>query len=135
MLSADLDRSDTALRVLYVDDDDDIRDVVKIALSLDPDISALFLPSGRSALEAAVDFRPHIILLDVMMPAMDGPTTFAHLRQREDGASTPVVFVTARTQEREVERLLALGAVGVIAKPFDPMTLAAQVRAFMPGAA
>lgn len=129
---ADFNRSDDVLRVLYVDDDDDIRDVVKIALSLDPDISALFLPSGRAALDAVESFRPHIILLDVMMPVMDGPTTLAHLRQHQSGAPTPVVFVTARTQEREVERFLALGAAGVIAKPFDPMTLAAQVRAFVP---
>ncbi|MFD1330667.1 response regulator [Methylopila musalis] len=122
---------DAALNVLYVDDDDDIRAVVEIALGIDSNMTTACVSSGQAALDAVAEFRPDIILLDVMMPVMDGPTTLALLRTREPADATPVVFVTARTQEREVERFLALGAAGVIAKPFDPMTLAAQVRAFL----
>ena len=79
---------------------------------------------------AAADKLPDLILLDVMMPNMDGPTTLAHLRENPKTANIPVVFMTARAQARELEHFLSLGAAGVIAKPFDPMKLAAEVRRF-----
>lgn len=116
------------LKVLYVDDEPDIREIVGISLGLDPDIRAETVGSGAAALERAARGDLDLILLDVMMPQMDGPTTFAALKQDPVGRDIPVAFVTARTQAHEVERFLALGAVGVIAKPFDPMTLAADVR-------
>ena len=84
--------------------------------------------SGNEAITKAVAFAPDLVLLDVMMPGMDGPETFQALRKMPELATTPVVFMTAKVQPQEVQGYLALGAVGVIAKPFDPMTLADQLR-------
>jgi two-component system OmpR family response regulator len=120
----------SVLRVLHVDDEPDIRAVVEIALGLDPEVSLRGCGSGAEALIAAADRVPDLILLDVMMPNMDGPTTLAHLRESPKTANIPVVFMTARAQARELEHFLSLGAAGVIAKPFDPMKLAAEVRRF-----
>ena len=85
--------------------------------------------SGREALLAADSSTPDLILLDVMMPGMDGPTTLEHLRTRPELADTPVIFITAKVQANEIEYFKSLGAVDVIAKPFDPVTLASQVQA------
>src|SRR6202011_1036303 len=90
--------------------------------------------SGGDALPATADWAPDLILLDVMMPDMDGPMTLARLQERPQTAAVPVVFMTARAQASELERFLSLGAAGVIAKPFDPMTLAALVRRYAPAA-
>ncbi len=120
-----------SMRVLYVDDDADIREVALLALSLDPKLDVKTCASGAEGIVAAAEWQPHLILLDVMMPGMDGPTTLAELRSRAESAHTPVVFITARAQSRELERYLSLGVAGVIAKPFDPMTLAAQAKMFM----
>jgi CheY-like chemotaxis protein len=120
----------SAVRVLHVDDEPDIREIVEISLGLDPNFSVRGCGSGNEALAAASDWSPDLILLDVMMPGMDGPTTLRHLRQRPSTAAIPVVFMTARAQPRELEQFVALGAEGVIAKPFDPMTLAASVRLY-----
>lgn len=117
------------MRVLYVDDEPDIREIAKIALDLDEGLIVETAASGLEAISKAATWRPDVILLDVMMPEMDGPTTLAHLRGRDDTSSIPVVFITARTQTHEVERFRALGARALISKPFDPMLLAAQVRA------
>jgi CheY-like chemotaxis protein len=123
----------TAVRVLHVDDEPDIREVVELSLSLDPDLNVRSCSSGGDALAAAVAWLPDLILLDVMMPLMDGPTTLTHLRQSPKTADIPVVFMTARAQPRELEHFVSLGAEGVIAKPFDPMTLAAAVRNYIGG--
>jgi CheY-like chemotaxis protein len=119
----------TALRVLHVDDEPDIRDVVEISLGLDPDFEMRNCGSGREALVTAAEWNPDIILLDVMMPLMDGMATLRSLRENPRTASIAVVFMTVRVQSRELDLLRSLGAVGVIPKPFDPMTLAATVRA------
>jgi two-component system OmpR family response regulator len=119
-----------SLRVLHVDDEPDIRAIVEIALGLDPSFTVEGCASGPDALRAAAAQAPDIILLDVMMPGMDGPTTLAHLRESPKTANIPVVFMTARAQERELEQFRSLGAAGVIAKPFDPMKLAAAVRRY-----
>jgi CheY-like chemotaxis protein len=119
-------------RLLHVEDEPDIREVVEISLSLDAGIILMSCASGADALVTAAEWEPDVILMDVMMPEMDGPQTLTHLRENVRTASIPVVFMTARAQSREVERFLALGAAGVIAKPFDPMTLAAAVRAYLP---
>ena len=116
------------LHTLSVDDEPDIREIVDLALALDPIFLVRDCPSGHDALRAAVDWRPDLILLDVMMPVMDGPTTLAQLRADRRTATIPVVFMTARTQMHERERFKSLGAAGVIAKPFDPMELPALVR-------
>jgi CheY-like chemotaxis protein len=118
----------TAIRILHVDDEPDIREVVDISLSLDPNFEARSCASGKEALIAAAAWKPDIILLDVMMPVMDGPATLARLRQDPRTAGIPVIFMTARAQSRELDRFRSLGVVGVIPKPFDPMALAASVR-------
>jgi CheY-like chemotaxis protein len=120
-----------ALLVLHVDDDPDIREVVAGSLGLDPDLVTRSCASGVDALAVVAEWPPDIILMDVMMPLMDGPTTLAHLRRDERTAGIPVVFMTARAQSREIDAFLALGAAGVIRKPFDPRTLAASLRPYL----
>jgi len=121
------------LQVLYVDDEADIREIAALALQLDPGIRVRLAESGAAALEAigAGGWRPDVILLDVMMPVMDGPAVLDTLRQHPGSASMPIVFITARTQTQDRERLLQLGAIGVISKPFDPMSLAKELRAVL----
>lgn len=121
----------TTLRVLHVDDESDIREVVEISLGLDADLEMRSCESGKEALVVAAAWPPDIILLDVMMPVMDGPATLARLRVDAQTASIPVVFMTARAQLRELDVFRSLGAVGVICKPFDPLTLAASVRSYV----
>jgi CheY-like chemotaxis protein len=121
----------TALRVLYVDDDNDIREVVGASLGLDSSFVTRSCSSGQEALALAAGWTPDIVLLDVMMPVMDGPSTLARLRANPRTAGIPVVFMTARAQSREIDLFCSLGAVGVIPKPFDPMTLAASVRSYV----
>jgi two-component system OmpR family response regulator len=118
----------TSLRILHIDDEPDIREVVELSLGLDPAFSVRSCASGKEALVEAIDWSPDMILCDVMMPVMDGPATLARLRECPQTANTPVVFMTARAQTRELEHFRSLGATGVIAKPFDPMTLADSVR-------
>ena len=117
-----------ATRILYVDDEPDIREIAALALQLDPDFEVRPCASGQEALSAAAEWKPELILLDVMMPEMDGPTTLSKLRADPATADIPVVFITARIQPSEIEELKRLGARGVIAKPFDPMTLSARVK-------
>jgi CheY-like chemotaxis protein len=124
----------SAVRVLHVDDEPDIREVVEVSLGLDPDFVTRSCGSGSEALTVAADWSPDIILLDVMMPVMDGPATLARLRDNARTAAIPVVFMTARAQTREIELFRSLGAAGVIPKPFDPMALAASVRSYVPPA-
>jgi CheY-like chemotaxis protein/HPt (histidine-containing phosphotransfer) domain-containing protein len=121
----------TVRRVLHVDDEADIRELVQISLGLDPNFVSRSCASGEDAVAVAATWLPDIILLDVMMPGMDGPSTLSALRKTPGTLGIPVVFMTARAQSRELDRLRSLGAVGVIPKPFDPMTLAASVNAHM----
>ncbi|MBV8745127.1 MAG: response regulator [Xanthobacteraceae bacterium] len=121
-----------AVRVAYVDDEPDIREVASLALGLDPEIEARTCASGPELLTLVQAWPPDVILLDVMMPGMDGPATLAGLRREHPHlTAVPVIFITARTQAHEVERFTALGAAGVITKPFDPMTLARTARSFL----
>lgn len=121
-----------SLSVLYVDDEPDIREVATLSLEIDPAITVTSFGAGALALQALDDgLRPDVILLDVMMPGMDGPATLTRIRQRSALGATPVVFITARAQAHEQERFKSLGAVGVITKPFDPMTLATNLRALL----
>jgi CheY-like chemotaxis protein/HPt (histidine-containing phosphotransfer) domain-containing protein len=121
----------TKLRILHVDDEPDIREVVEISLGLDRGFATRSCGSGEEALVAAVDWQPDLILCDVMMPVMDGPATLMRLRENPMTANIPVIFMTARAQTCELDRFRSLGAVGVIPKPFDPMTLAASVRSYV----
>ena len=115
-----------SVRVLYVDDEPDIREVVEISASTLRSWSAAAL--RKETLAATADWSPDLILLDVMMPDIDALTTLERLRELPQTAGVPVVFMTARAQSSELDRFLSLGAAGVIAKPFDPTTLAVPVR-------
>jgi two-component system OmpR family response regulator len=121
----------TTIRLLHVDDEPDIREVVEISLGLDSAFTTRNCGSGEEALTFAAHWLPDVILLDVMMPMMDGPATLARLRENPKTADIPVIFMTARAQTRELDRFRSLGAVGVIAKPFDPMTLATSIRQYV----
>lgn len=118
------------VQILYVDDEPDIREVATLSLEMDPGIRVRTAVSGQAALKILdeEEWRPDAILLDVMMPEMDGPGVLALVRTRRGLSDTPVIFITARAQAHDRERLLALGAAGVVTKPFDPMSLAAEVR-------
>jgi CheY-like chemotaxis protein len=118
-------------RILYVDDEPDMQDIVSLSLEREPSFDIRSCGSGRDALQIVADWLPDLILLDVMMPDMDGPTTLVRLRETAALRGVPVVFVTARSHAAEVARLMALGAAGVIAKPFSPLKLAATVKAYL----
>jgi len=115
-------------RILYVEDEPDIQAVAKLALEMVGGYKVLICSGGQEALDKVGDYAPDLILLDVMMPGMDGPTTLKNLRANPATVMIPVIFLTAKVQPPEVAHYQALGALNVIAKPFDPMTLAAQVR-------
>lgn len=121
------------LKVLHVEDEPDIREVVEFALGLDPDIQLTSAASGAEALAVLETLTPDVILLDVMMPVMDGPGVLAALRERPGLATTPVIFMTARAQTSEIRHYLAQGAAGVITKPFDPLGLAREIRDLLAG--
>ena len=114
-------------RVLLVEDDPDIQTVAELALSAIGGLSVEVCGSARDALDKAPCFRPDLILLDVMMPGMDGPSALRALREIPATASTPVVFMTAKVQPHEVDRYRGMGSLDVISKPFEPTTLAATL--------
>ena len=123
------------MHILYLEDDADRRTVAQIALETVGGFVLRSCASGQEALEAlealeavAGGYRPDLMLLDVMMPGMDGPCTLAGLRQLQAAAHTPVMFMTAKVQSTEVSYYQSRGALGVPAEPFDPMQLAQQVR-------
>lgn len=120
----------TPLRILYVDDDADIRTIVGLALSLDPAIEVRAAGSGTEALRTidADPWRPDAIILDLMMPDMDGITLLAALRMRSGLGRTPTLFMTARGHDSDASRPELDDAIGVILKPFDPIELAGTVR-------
>jgi CheY-like chemotaxis protein len=114
--------------VLYVDDEPDIREVVEMALNLVSGIAVKTCGSGTEALQLMPILLPDLVLLDVMMPGLDGPATLARMRSDPALNRIPVVFMTAKALPQEVDRFMSLGAVGVISKPFDPMQLATRVQ-------
>lgn len=114
-------------RVLYVEDDLVLQMLVARTLQKVSGIKVDICADGRSVAAKARECLPQLILLDVMMPDIDGPSVLALLRAEPDLATIPVAFITGKTRHDEVERLHALGAIGVIAKPFNPQTLASTV--------
>jgi CheY-like chemotaxis protein len=116
-------------RVLIIDDEDDIREVAQVSLELVGHFEVWTAASGRDGLERARSDQPDAILLDVMMPELDGPATLAALRGDPATRDIPVIFLTARTQTAERRRLAKLGADGVLTKPFDPLKLPAEIAA------
>jgi two-component system OmpR family response regulator len=119
--------------VMYVDDEPDIREVVLMALGLADNLDVHSCDSGEQALQMLPQIKPDLLLLDVMMPGTDGPSTLQRMRADPALASIPVIFMTAKAMPQEVARFRELGAVAVIAKPFDPMQLAKQVLSIWEG--
>jgi two-component system, OmpR family, alkaline phosphatase synthesis response regulator PhoP len=120
-------------RILIVDDEDHIREVAQLSLEAVGGHEVLSASSGIEAIEQATNERPDAILLDVMMPELDGPGTLDRLRSNPATQDIPVVFLTAKVRESDVERFRDLDVAGVLAKPFDPMTLPEQLRRVLQG--
>ncbi|HLL52962.1 MAG TPA: response regulator [Myxococcaceae bacterium] len=114
-----------------VDDEPDIRKIGLVSLRSVGKWATVSASSGEEALTLAAQEKPDLILLDVMMPGMTGPDVLVKLRQQPETASIPVIFMTAKVQRTEIDGYLALGAAGVISKPFDPMLLPQQIRAIV----
>ena len=119
------------MRVLIVDDENDIRRIASLSLTAVGGMEVAEAASGPEGVRKAQEELPDVILLDMMMPGMDGPATLQVLRDNPATARIPVVFLTAKAMSSEVERLKGLGARGVLTKPFDPMTLPGQLRAIV----
>ncbi len=115
--------------VLCIDDEEDILQVTRLSLETLGGFKASICKGSGGALAQAKSLKPDMVLLDVMMPGMDGPSTLKALRADPEVAGIPVIFMTAKVQPAEVAHYIQLGAMGVIAKPFDPMGLSRQVEA------
>lgn len=120
-------------RILYVEDEPDIRMVAQMALEAVGGFTVIACASGQEALDAAPGAGADLLLLDVMMPGMDGPSTLKGLRALPATADTPVIFMTAKVQAAEVAVYKGLGAMEVIPKPFDPMELSTQIQRIWAG--
>lgn len=114
--------------IMHVEDDPSIQQVAKIALEAVGGFTVHTCSSGQQALDDYANVKPQLILMDVMMPGMDGPTTLQQLQKEYDLSAVPTVFMTAKVQSNEVSSYKALGAADVVVKPFDPMTLSEQIR-------
>lgn len=114
--------------VLLVDDEDDIREVAQMSLEVTAGWTILEANCGTAGIAKAQEGQPDAILLDVMMPDMDGPSTFLKIREIPELAETPVILMTAKVQASDLEEFASLGVSGVIPKPFDPMSLAEKVK-------
>lgn len=119
------------MKVLIIDDDADIRLIAGLSLGRVGGMDVIEAASGVEGVRKAQEEKPDVILLDMMMPTMDGSETLAALRSQPATAMTPVIFLTAKAVGAEVERMRALGAAGVLIKPFDPRTLSGNVRALI----
>jgi CheY-like chemotaxis protein len=117
-----------AHRILIIDDEDDIREVAAMSLETVAGWEVMVANSGAQGLTRAAMYKPDAILLDVMMPGMDGPTTFRELRKNPATAKIPVLFLTAKVQAADRARFSDLGIQAVLVKPFDPLTLSTQVK-------
>jgi CheY-like chemotaxis protein len=114
-------------RILIIDDEDDIREVAALSLESVAGWEVIMASSGAQGLVRAAEYLPDAILLDVMMPGMDGPTTFRELRKNPRTARIPVLLLTAKVQSTDQKRFADLGVEAVLFKPFDPMTLSAEI--------
>lgn len=115
-------------RILMVEDETDIRTLAQLSLEAVGGYTVALCSSGKEAIRVAPGFKPDLILLDVIMPEMDGPDTLRALRQIEEVAAIPIIFLTGKSKPAEITSFKDLGAAGVIAKPFDPLSLPLRVR-------
>ena len=116
-------------RICYVEDDEDIQRIVRMALERVGKMTVALVSDPTQAIQTITEFRPDLVMLDWMMPVMDGPTLFRQMKLRPETSSLPVVFITAKASQRELDELKSLGAAGTISKPFSPKDLPDQLRA------
>jgi len=119
----------TLERICYVEDDEDIQRIVRMSLERVGKMKVEVVSDPNLAIAAIARFKPDLVMLDWMMPGMDGPTLFRKMKQQPETATLPVVFITAKATQRDMEELVALGAAGTISKPFSPKDLPDQLRA------
>jgi two-component system, OmpR family, response regulator len=119
------------MKVLIIDDEQDMRMIIRYALTHQGDLEVVEAESGAEGLRKAEEENPDVILMDLYMSVMDGTMALAELKRNPSTAAIPVIFVTAAANSKEIARLKSLGAVGVIAKPFDPGTLSDRVQAIL----
>lgn len=117
-------------KILYVEDDEDIAELTQLTLKKIGKFDIRHCPSGQEALDAFPEFKPQLVLMDVMMPGMDGLETLTHLKERPESKDTPVIFMTAKAQTHEQEKYKGMGALGVIVKPCDPVALCEHLKAY-----
>lgn len=117
------------LKVCYVEDDDDIQRVARLALERVGKMEVSIIGDPAAAIDGILAFQPDLVLLDWMMPVIDGPTLFKRMRETDGLRDMPVVFITAKASQRELDELRAMGAAGVLSKPFSPKDLPEQLRA------
>jgi CheY-like chemotaxis protein len=115
-------------RICYVEDDEDIRRIVRMSLEKIGKMTVEVVPDPLAAIEAITSFQPDLVMLDWMMPGLDGPSLFRQMKLRPETRSFPVVFITAKASPAELAELMALGALGAISKPFSPKDLPGQLR-------
>jgi DNA-binding response OmpR family regulator len=115
-------------RVCYVEDDEDIQRIVRMSLERIGKMTVEIVSDPMRALEAMSAFKPDLVMLDWMMPGMDGPTLFREMKNHAETSALPVVFITAKASTRDLEELMAMGAAGAISKPFSPKDLPEQLR-------
>jgi CheY-like chemotaxis protein len=117
------------IRICYVEDDVDIQRIVRMSLERIGKMTVEVVSDPTAAIDAMLAFRPDLVMLDWMMPVLDGPALFRQMKQRPETSALPVVFITAKAAQRDLDELLALGAAGTISKPFSPKDLPEQLRA------
>ena len=120
-------------RICYVEDDEDIQRIVRMSLERVGKMEVCVCGDPLRAIEQIIAFKPELVMLDWMMPGMDGPTLFRKMREVPETQALPVVFITAKASQRELDELRTLGAVGTISKPFSPKDLPEQLRAIWKG--
>lgn len=118
-------------RVMVIEDEPDILTIITMSLESVGGYSTIGCSSGFEALEKIDDFKPDLILLDVMMPGMNGPTTLKAIQEKPDYASIPVIFITAKAQTQEITNYKEIGAIDIIIKPFDPMSLSNVIKGIL----
>jgi two-component system, OmpR family, response regulator len=116
-------------RICYVEDDEDIQRIVRMSLERVGKMTVEVVTDSMKAIEVMAAFKPDLVMLDWMMPGMDGPTLFRKMKQEPEVSALPVVFITAKATQRDTDELLTLGAAGVLSKPFSPKDLPDQLRA------
>jgi CheY-like chemotaxis protein len=120
-------------RICYVEDDEDIQRIVRMSLERIGKMTVALVSDPTQAITTITEFRPDLVMLDWMMPTMDGPTLFRQMKLRPETSALPVVFITAKASQRDLDELRTLGAAGTISKPFSPKDLPEQLRAIWKG--